>query len=46
MIMGRAASYGGPFGRIHELTRGATIKVVTQVGTSTFRVTAVHPVGE
>jgi sortase A len=42
VIMGRAASYGGPFGRIHELTKGATIKVVTQVGSSTFRVTAVH----
>jgi sortase A len=42
LIMGRAASYGGPFGQIHELAKGATIKVVTQVGTSTFRVTAIH----
>jgi sortase A len=38
VILGRAAAYGGPFGRIHELRNGALIKVTTGVGTSTFRV--------
>jgi sortase A len=38
VILGRAAAYGGPFGRINELRKGALITVTTQVGTSTFRV--------
>jgi sortase A len=38
VILGRAAAYGGPFGRLNELRTGALIKVTTQVGTSTFRV--------
>ena len=38
VILGRAASYDGPFGRIHELRTGAVITVTTGVGTSTFRV--------
>lgn len=38
VILGRAAAYGGPFGRIDELAKRALIKVTTQVGTSTFRV--------
>jgi sortase A len=42
VIMGRSSSYGGPFGRIHELRPGARIKVITQVGTSQFRVIAVQ----
>jgi hypothetical protein len=42
VIFGRDASYGGPFGRIVQLSRGARITVVTQVGTSHFRVLGVR----
>ena len=42
VIMGRSSSYGGPFGRIHQLRPGARIRVITQVGTSQFRVIAVQ----
>jgi sortase A len=45
VIMGRAASYGGPFGRLHDLKKGSTITVVTQVGTSHFRVLGVRQAG-
>jgi len=45
VIMGRAASYGGPFGRIHDLKKGAMITVVTQVGTSHFKVLGVSQAG-
>ncbi len=45
VIMGRAASYGGPFGRLHDLKKGAGITVVTQVGTSHFRVLGVQQAG-
>ena len=45
VIMGRATTYGGPFGHITSSARGPRIKVVTQVGTSTFRVIAVRPAG-
>ncbi len=45
VIMGRAASYGGPFGRLHDLKKGAGITVVTQVGTSHFRVLGVGQAG-
>jgi LPXTG-site transpeptidase (sortase) family protein len=45
VILGRAAAYGGPFGRIAELQRGQVITVVTQVGTSHFRVVRVRPAG-
>ena len=45
IIMGRDSSYGGPFGRIHELKSGATITVVTQVGKSRFRVLGVRYAG-
>jgi LPXTG-site transpeptidase (sortase) family protein len=45
VIMGRAASYGGPFGRLHELKKGAGITVVTQVGTSHFKVLGVRQTG-
>jgi LPXTG-site transpeptidase (sortase) family protein len=45
VIMGRAASYGGPFGRLHQLHRGNTITVVTQVGTARFRVLGVREAG-
>lgn len=42
VIMGRSSSYGGPFARVHQLRRGARITVITQVGTSQFRVIAVQ----
>ncbi len=45
IIMGRDSSYGGPFGRIHELRSGSIITVVTQVGKSRFRVLAVRYAG-
>jgi sortase A len=45
IILGRASSYGGPFGRIDELKSGATITVVTQVGKSKFRVLGVRYAG-
>jgi LPXTG-site transpeptidase (sortase) family protein len=45
VILGRQAAYGGPFGRIAELHKGARITVVTQVGTSVFRVVDVRPGG-
>ncbi len=45
VLLGRASLYGGPFGRIAQLRRGAVITVVTQVGTSHFRVTRVRPAG-
>ncbi len=45
VILGRAAAYGGPFGRIHDLHKGATITVITQVGTSQFKVIDVRPAG-
>ena len=45
IILGRAAAYGGPFGQISHLRKGAKITVVTQVGTSVFRVIDVRPSG-
>ena len=45
VLLGRAAAYGGPFGRIAGLRPGAVITVVTQVGTSRFRVVRVRPAG-
>jgi len=45
VILGRQAAYGGPFGRIADLHKGARITVVTQVGTSVFRVVDVRPGG-
>lgn len=38
VILGRAASYGGPFSRIASLRKGARILVTTAVGKSTFEV--------
>lgn len=37
-IMGRAATYGGPFGRIGELRPGDTFSVTTGQGTARYRV--------
>jgi len=45
VLLGRAAAYGGPFGRITDLRPGQLITVVTQVGTSRFRVVRVRPAG-
>jgi LPXTG-site transpeptidase (sortase) family protein len=45
VLLGRAAAYGGPFGRIGDLKRGQLITVVTQVGTSRYRVVRVRPAG-
>ncbi len=45
VLLGRASLYGGPFGRIDQLRRGDVITVVTQVGTSHFRVTRIRPAG-
>jgi len=45
VVYGRAHSYGGPFGAISSLKRGARITVVTGVGTSTFRVVDVRLAG-
>jgi sortase A len=45
VILGRAAAFGGPFGRIHTLRRGARITVTTQVGVSNFRVVGVRYAG-
>jgi sortase A len=45
IILGRAAAYGGPFGRISQLHKGDRITVITQVGTSVFKVIDVRPAG-
>jgi LPXTG-site transpeptidase (sortase) family protein len=45
VVFGRAHSYGGPFGAISSLKRGARITVVTGVGTATFRVVDVRLAG-
>jgi sortase A len=42
IILGRAASFGGPFGQISRLVRGDRITVTTQVGRSVFRVIGVR----
>lgn len=44
-VLGRATAYGGPFGRIADLRKGQVITVVTQVGTSHFRVLDVRKAG-
>lgn len=46
VLMGRAAAFGGPFGRLADLRPGAVITVVTGVGTSTFRVVDVRTAGQ
>jgi sortase A len=42
VILGRAASFGGPFGQISRLVPGQRIIVTTQVGRSVFRVIGVR----
>jgi len=38
VVFGRAGAYGGPFGGIDRLRKGAVITVTTGIGTSKFRV--------
>ncbi len=45
VLLGRASLYGGVFGRIAQLRPGDVVTVVTQVGTSHFRVTRIRPAG-
>jgi len=45
-IFGRSALYGGPFGHVHALKRGANITVVTQQGVFGFRVIDVRGPGD
>jgi sortase A len=44
-ILGRSAAYGGPFARIAQLHKGATITVTTQGGTFEFAVIDVRRAG-
>jgi len=45
-IMGRAAAYGGPFGRLSHLNPGDTFSVTTGQGASNFRVLDVRRAGD
>jgi hypothetical protein len=45
-IMGRAASYGGPFSRLQELAPGQTFTVLTGQGKQTFSVIGVRYAGD
>lgn len=46
VIMGRQATYGGPFGEIHNLQVGAQIVVTTGQGQNIFLVTGVRRAGD
>lgn len=46
VIFGRAATYGGPFGRLHELAPGDEIQVVMAQGELTFAVDDVRRAGD
>jgi sortase A len=46
VIYGRARTYGGPFGRIAELTPGDRITTVTAQGAATYEVEAVRRAGD
>ena len=46
VLMGRAAAYGGPFGRIQELPPGETISVITGQGEHIYRVLGVRYAGD
>lgn len=46
IIFGRQATYGGPFGRIADLKKGAEIAVVTGQGPSLYRVTGIRRAGD
>jgi len=45
-IMGRAAAYGGPFGKLSRLNPGDTFSVTTGQGVSNFRVLDVRRAGD
>jgi len=45
VIAGRRVTFGGPFGSIGSLRKGAVIHVVDGAGTFTYSVTRVHEVG-
>jgi sortase A len=46
VLMGRRAAYGGPFGRLPQLTTGDTVTVVTGQGEHTYRVIGVRYPGD
>jgi hypothetical protein len=46
VILGRAATYGGPFGRISQLHKGDTFSVTTGQAVSNFRVIDVRHAGD
>lgn len=46
VLMGRSSAYGGPFGRIQELTPGETISVVTGQGEQIYKVIGVRYAGD
>jgi sortase (surface protein transpeptidase) len=46
VVLGRAAAYGGPFKRLHELAGGAVITVTTGQGVATYTVTGVRLGGD
>jgi sortase A len=46
ILYGRAAAFGGPFGRVTELRRGDIITVTTGQGTFDYRVEAVRHAGD
>ncbi|WP_069465503.1 sortase [Actinacidiphila rubida] len=46
VIMGRQATYGGPFRRLHELRAGQTFTVTTGQGTARYRVLGVRRGGD
>lgn len=46
VLMGRKATYGGPFGRISELQPGAQVVVTTGQGQNIFLVTGVRHAGD
>jgi LPXTG-site transpeptidase (sortase) family protein len=45
-IMGRAVTYGGPFGRLDQLSPGDRITVTTGLGASTFRIIDLRRAGD
>ncbi|MFF4900019.1 sortase [Streptomyces sp. NPDC001068] len=46
VLMGRAGAYGGPFGRLAELTSGDTFTVITGQGKANYQVIDVRRAGD
>lgn len=46
ILLGRAAAFGGPFGRLQELPPGATFTVLTGQGTQKFEVIGLRYAGD